>query len=108
LGEWFRSALGKAAQDVDERLLGGVGRIVLGAEDAKAEVEDAALVALVEGGERVPVAGGGALSQRPLVGVVGDRESRHSRHPYLLPSGFESARRPAGRPLPSPFQPGSA
>jgi hypothetical protein len=37
LGEWFRSALGKAAQDVDERLLGGVGRIVLGAEDAKAE-----------------------------------------------------------------------
>jgi hypothetical protein len=54
-------------EDIDERLLGGVRRVVLGAEDAQAQVVGALLVPRVERRERVTVTRYGALSQSRFV-----------------------------------------
>ena len=76
-------------QHADEGLLGGVGRVVLGAEDAQAEVVRALLVAAVELGERIAVARDGALQPARLRLRSGPPARGHPPHRYY---GF--ARKP--------------
>jgi hypothetical protein len=70
-------------EDAYERLLRGVGGVVLGSEDAVAEVVRALLVAAVELREGIAVAAGGL---RREAGLIGARSGGASRTAHRAPS----------------------